>query len=244
MACLVENGFAQRHEYGIFAGGSYYLGELNASKHINEVSNLSFGVMYQKNINTRYTLRYSLLYGELMGSDEFFDIGLNNFRDLAFDTKLYEFGFMIMFNFFPYGLNQKELPYTPYIGAGLSIFNVNANVYSLQRDSLAAIPPENYEYGSHTALAFPFGFGFKFLPVPALDIGIEWMMRKTSSDRIDGLENQYVEGNTSFINVPYHHPEGFQKGNLKNRDWYSTIGITILFRPGAGVNKCPTPATK
>ena len=54
---------SQFHEAGIFLGGSNYIGEIGSDYYILP-TNPAFGLIYKWNINTRYSLRASVIVFE------------------------------------------------------------------------------------------------------------------------------------------------------------------------------------
>ncbi len=228
---------AQNQEFGVFLGGSYYNGELNPGRQLIGVAEPAAGIFYDGHINKRYYMRFIGSYGKVTGNDRLTDIGLNNFRDLQFESRLLDFSAQIHFNFFPYGIGINAKPYTPYIFAGLAVYNVNPQVSSMSSDTATAFPKESYST-SLTSVAFPFGAGFKAI-FSTLTIGLEWNFRKTFTDDFDGIENQYTVGNRNGEPVQLKQPAGFQKGILNTYDWYSFIGITLSYRPLPKKNACP-----
>ena len=235
---LPNSSVAQGGEFGVFVGGSYYIGEFNPSKHVISVSKPAFGIFYDAHLNSRYTFRTIGTYGTLEADDHLHDIGLNNFRDMGFTARVLDLSGQLEFNFLPFGNTLNVKPYTPYIFVGLSIFNVNPNVTSLETDSATTAYPKGESSSTLTSVALPFGAGFKAI-FGNLTLGIEWNIRKTWTDNIDGLDNQYDVGNTYDDPIQYHQPQGFQKGLFNTNDWYSFIGITLSFRPSAEKNACP-----
>ena len=114
--------FLYRNEVGVMLGGSYYTGDLNPSKHFFK-TNFAGGIVYRYNITTRWAFKASALIGWLEGSDA--DSKANVNRNLSFNTYLFEFSPQIEFNFLQYMLGDKKHFFTPYIFAGLSVFNFN-----------------------------------------------------------------------------------------------------------------------
>ena len=238
-------GFSQNSEFGIFLGGSYYNGELNPRNHFVGVTKPAFGIFHDAHINSRYSWRTMASFAQLYAHDNLTNIGLNNFRDLQFETNLYELSGQIHFNFFPYGFSINELPYTPYLFLGVSVFHAAPHVSSLSMDSTStALPKEDYNT-TLTSVSIPMGFGFKAI-LGTFTLGVEWSIRKTFTDKLDGIDNQYQVGNTNDPSSnpspepdPYPQPKGFQKGSFNANDWYSYAGFTVSFRPKPKKNACP-----
>lgn len=234
---LVSTAQPKNWDLGIFLGGSYYNGEFNPSKHV-VVSQPAVGIFFDQHLNSRYSLRYIATYGKLKADDNLFDYGLNNFRDMAFETNVIDVSGQLHFNFLPFGNTLNVKPYTPYIFIGLSIYNVNPELTSLGGDSVSVAYPKVDSEGSFTSVAVPFGLGFKAIS-GNFTFGLEWNFRKTWSDRIDGNPNQYAIGNTYDDPIQFNQPQGFQNGYFNTDDWYSFIGFTISYRPSAQKNACP-----
>lgn len=228
---------AQNGEFGLFLGGSYYNGELNPSKHVI-VSQPAAGIFYDLHLNPRYSVRTIFTYGQLEASDKSSEIGLSQFRDLKFEARLLDLSGQIVFNFLEFGNTLNVKPFTPYIFVGLAVFNVNPEVSSLNSDSAGTASPKESYSRSLTSVAMPFGLGFKAI-FGSITLGLEWNFRRTFTDSVDGLDNQYDVGNTYKDPIQYNQPSGFQKGSFNTNDWYSLIGLTISYRPKSQKNACP-----
>ena len=237
LVAIPLSSYSQDREFGVFLGGSYYNGELNPGKHVIEVVRPAVGILYDAHINDRYYFRTIFTYGKISANDQLTDIGLNNFRDLKMDARVLDLSGQIHFNFLPYGNTINVKSYTPYIFIGLSIYNVNPSVSSMNSDSATATPKEAYST-SLTRVAVPFGFGFKKM-FGVLTLGLEWNFRKTFTDKFDGIDDQYSFGNLNGEPVQFNQPQGFQKSIFNTPDWYSFIGITLTFRPLPKKNACP-----
>ena len=71
--------------------------------------------------------------------------------------------------------------------------------------------------GGKTSGAFtlPFGIGVKYKPSRRLNLGLEFLMKKTFSDRLDGSS--------------LDDPMGIESSFIKNTDWYSTLTFTVSY---------------
>lgn len=211
--------FGQHSELGILGGTSYYLGELNPSIQIANKFNPAIGVFYRKNTSTRYALRFGLNYGKLSATDNITSTELSNYRQLSFSTNLYEAYGILEFNFLPYQINNyRTSAYSPYVFIGAAAFMVDPEV---ENDGTIATSSS----GSIIAPSMPFGFGIKFNLAHNFGAAIEWGMRKTFTDGIDGLSESYVGG--------------YQLSNTQNKDWYSIIGITLNYKILTQSDHCP-----
>ena len=113
---------SQFHEAGIFLGGSNYIGEIGSDYYILP-TNPAFGLIYKWNINTRYSLRASVITTSLKASD-YRTNDINRFgRAYSFENNLTEASLGIEFNFVDFNLHNQELNFTPYLFLGLNYIN-------------------------------------------------------------------------------------------------------------------------
>lgn len=261
-AVLLAGGLsAQRSEVGFMLGTSYYLGDLNYSNHFG-LTQPAGGIIYRYNINPRWALKMNALYGEVVGDDAS-DVGENPDRNLSFESHVLEFSAQMEHNFFRYFTGSKKSPFSPYIFAGVSVFSYNPKAeydgewYELQplgtEGQGTTAYPDRKEYAL-TQVSFPFGIGFKWSLSRSLCLGGEWGMRKTFSDYIDDVSTTYADPdvllaeNTEIAMLladrrvqlglePFE--EGIQRGDSKNKDWYSFAGLFLTFKiRGKGKSRC------
>jgi hypothetical protein len=167
---------------GVFAGTSYYMGDINPNRHFYRPS-VSLGALYRYNLNTRYAIRINAYYANLSGNDLDFPERLNPDRPLSpanFSTSLIDFGLQVEFNFLPYTPNIGKWAYTPYISTGIAAALIMGS-----------------DVDATNSLSIPFGAGVKLNLTSRISTGAELSFRKSFSDRIDGLENP--SGTHSFM---------------------------------------------
>jgi len=112
------------------------------------------------------------------------------------------------YNFWPYGTGRdyrgaKRL--TPFISGGLGM------VYAKCGDE------------NSFALEMPLGVGVKYKAAPRLNIGLEWAIHFTQSDKIDGQDDPL--GITS-------------SGIFKNTDCYTALQLTLTYSFMAKCRTC------
>jgi hypothetical protein len=168
-----QDSHAQRKsDIGIFAGTSYYMGDLNPSMHFYSPS-FALGPIYRYNIHTRSAIRVSGIYHRLTGSDPDF----NNSSGASFTSDFVDLAATFEFNFLPYKSGNRKMKYSLYTAAGLG--------YNLL---ISGDPSTPEPASSHFTL--PFSLGFKFNAGKRLSAGVEWSPRKTFKDNaIDGIIN-------------------------------------------------------
>lgn len=239
----------QVSELGITGGVSYYIGDINPTKHYPDHTHLAGGLMYRYNFNERYALRLQGLYGKL----EAYDIGspdtLQQLRNLGFRSVVFEASALLEINFFKYrGLAKDSRTWTPFVFGGLAYFHTDPqNKLGDTWYDLQPLGTEGQGTGSGgdsyslNQFCIPFGAGVKFALTNKLDLQLEWGLRRTYTDYIDDVSGVYVADavlleesgpltaaladpgplRTTGVNT------GRARGDSQTRDWYQYSGITL-----------------
>ena len=212
-------GLSQHTEIGIIGGTSYYLGEINPSKQVINKVNPALGVFYRKNLSKRYALRFGANYAKVSATDDITATEISNFRQLSFSSTILEGYGILEFHFLPYQIgNYTTYNYTPYVFIGAAVFRSSPTV-----ENNGGYYTESQ--GSIIAPSMPFGVGLKFDIAGNVGMSLEWGMRKTWTDGIDGLSESYQSG--------------YQLSNTQNKDWYSIVGITLNYKILTQSDHCP-----
>lgn len=188
-----------RYEAGIGAGMSGYLGDANTA---NLYAHPGWNVegFFRYIINPRFGLKTHLYIGGVKGNSADMTNVFPEGNTFSFSTSFYEAGEMFEFNFFNFGIGrkyQKLNRLTPYITAGLG-FAISATADK-----------------AYFNMVIPFGAGLKFKINKRLNVGVEFLMKKTLGDKFDG----------EALADPYQIKSSF----MKNTDWYSTLTFTISY---------------
>jgi hypothetical protein len=258
------SSFAQRNEIGVFLGTSYYLGDLNPSKHFL-LTKPAGGIIYRYIFTPRWALKMNGLYGTVEGDDAV--AKFNEARNLSFKSHVFEMSAQLELNFLPYITGNTEEDYfSPYIFGGISVFSFNPKAeydgtwYELknygtegQGTSMTGAPKPY----SLTNISFPFGLGFKYSLGKNVCIGAEWGLRKTVTDYLDDVSTTYADpiilsaenGPISAVLADRSGENvsntGLQRGNSGTKDWYAFTGAFITFKFNAGTDKsCPGVSNK
>lgn len=172
--------YGQRNaDYGIFAGTSSYLGDINPTKLFYSPLPAG-GVFYRYNLHPRQAIRTSLFMGKLKASDSDFKNSFQQTRDASFKATVSEFSIQFEFNFLPYSTEGKLWDYTPYIAAGGGLAVVNSK-------SFAVIP------------AIPLSLGFKINIYKNLGLEAEYGLRKTFYDNFDDLKDSVAPSDYAWL---------------------------------------------
>ena len=247
-----SQGFKTAAEFGFFGGGSYYIGDINPTKHFI-YSKPAFGAIFRYNLTKRYSMRFNATYGNVYAWDADSDDPFQVQRNLNFKSKILEVAFGMEVTMFNYNINNMKDPITPYFFYQVAFAKINPMTeYNGQEYTLQNLGTE----GQGTTLSdknpyklnqltVPLGIGLKFNFRPRLAMSIEYGIRKTFTDYLDDVSGNYVDpdllsayngslagdlsdpsiGNSNLANV------GFNRGNSSNKDWYTFYGFMITFKP-------------
>lgn len=213
MPCVVS---AQELEYkmelGAIAGGSFYMGDANFSAPLKNGVMVG-GILARYNLNPRMVVKGDLAVGKLQGSTEG---NKNQFPggNTTFSRTVLELGGQFEYNFFAYGggtgfKDSRRL--TPYVLAGAGI-------------TFAPKPAERV-----FALNIPLGMGVKYKLADRVNVGAEWAMRFTTSDKLDVTR---LEG--TVLDDPYQ----IASKGIKNKDCYSMLIAYISYDLFPKYRKC------
>ncbi len=233
----------QTNEIGVFLGGSYYLGELNSTGHLNSLTRPAMGIVFRHNRGYRVSFAGSVLFGSVQGIDARTSSFEQQQRNLSFRSRIYELAGRTEFNFIEYKIGDDRHQFTPFLFLGLSVFNFNPKAsYDNQWVALQPLRTEAQAKGYlRTQIAIPFGAGFKMNLAKRIGLVIEWGMRKTFTDYLDDVSTVYANPADLAINGPaavalgdrsygVTDNTGRQRGNPRNKDWYCFTGLTLTFQ--------------
>ncbi len=206
--CGMVGAGAQELEYkmelGGMAGGSFYMGDANYSS-LYKNTGIAAGVMGRYNINPRQALKFNIACGKISGNAK---EQKNKFPEIEgqkweFDNSVWDIGCQYELHFWAYGTGKgykgtKRL--TPYIQMGLGA-TCGSDVFTLN---------------------VPLGVGVKYKLRERLNVGIDWTMRFTLSDDLDGISDPY----------------GVKGGGMKNKDSYSFTMVYISYDLFPKYRKC------
>lgn len=201
LACAVESRAQEdyRYDFGVGVGMTGYLGDANTSNLFRNPG-VDGTLLFRYILNPRLALKTNFYAGLLRGNSEQMTNVFPDGQNYKFSTGFYELGELFEFNFFNYGIGEsyrKLKRFTPYITAGLSLtlWTVDKKVYA--------------------GFTVPLGGGVKFKLNERINLGLEFLMKKVFSDRLDG----------EALKDPFTIKSAF----AKNTDWYSTLTFSITY---------------
>ena len=238
-------------ELGLMGGISNYFGDI-APEIVWGESHPAFGLLYKYHHSRYFSSRYQFSYASISGKDKYFNG--QAYRNIQFNSNIYEMGYFMEFNFKPFGINanQHEETGTTYVFSGVNMFLFEPTVTLPKGDelSLRDLGTEGQVINGKRTYsliqpAISLGLGYKFNVRRKTVIGLEIGFRKTFTDYLDDTKNDYADYATIVAKqgagtAEYAHPEtltgakpiraGVNRGDANFKDWYFIAGITISFR--------------
>ena len=191
-------------EYRMEIGGGIglvaYQGDFNSS--LTKNMQAMGTVLARYRFNPRMGLAFNIGYGQLKGSSDgtptwYPDNSGGNV--VAFSSKIVDAGVRFEYNFWPYGTGREyrgAQRFTPYVAMGLGMTCAKT------------------DGGSVVTGNMPIGVGVKYKAGTRVNVGLEWAMRFTMSDKLDGVADPY--GITS-------------NGMFKNTDCYNVLQLSVTY---------------
>ncbi len=189
-------------ELGLGGGGCFYMGDANSRLYNNTNGVVSLLARY--NVNPRFSLKADLAAAGISGNTDN-AYGVLPGDGLKFSRTVYDFGVQAEWGFSGYGMEgwngcHRLAPYG-LMGVGMTF---------------AAKPAQN-DFGAN----FPVGLGLRYKMSERVNIGLEWTMRFSTSDRLD------VTQETSDTQL--ENPFMIKGKGIKNKDSYSFTMLYVTF---------------
>lgn len=194
-----QDEYEYRMEIGAGVGTVSYQGDFNGS--IVKNMQPSASLVLRRIFNPYMGLRLDVMYGKLKGSSAGVETYYPGYADnpVEFSNTLIDAGITYEYNFWPYGTGReyrgaKRL--TPFVFLGIGATYVTG--------------------GSESAFTanVPIGLGVKYKIGKRLNLGLQWAMHFSLSDKLDGVEDPYgIESS----------------GMFKNTDCYSALKLTLTY---------------
>ena len=195
-------------EIGMGAGMANYLGDFNGN--LTKDLQPAVWVVARRLFNPYCGLKLNAGYGKLKGSSADVDTYYPDLADspVEFSNTMVDVGLTFEYNFLPYGTGHdyrgaKRLVPFVFLGIGATY---------------AKTDDESVFTGN-----FPIGLGLKYKIGTRLNLGVEWAMHFTLSDKLDGVTDPYtIESSGAF----------------KNTDCYSSLMVTLTYSFWAKCTTC------
>ena len=236
---------AQRWEVGITAGSMGYIGDLNQNNY-TKLTNFAFGGMVKNNLDGFWSIKLSVLKGQVEADESKSKYQQERDRNLSFFSPITEASLQVEFNFFDYGRLFGKSRITPFLFTGISGFafnpqtTLNNTIYELKKYRTEG---QTRAYKT-TALAIPFGLGLKCNITKNLNLIGEMGYRKAFTDYLDDVSGYYpptgsftssdpsqiaIHNALSDRSVSRIGTAGTQRGDFRKNDTYLFGGITLSY---------------
>jgi hypothetical protein len=246
------NKYDRSADIGLVVGTAYYIGDINPTKHFGTRLKLSGGITYRNNVSKRWSIKTSLLYGQVEAWDADNENAWIQNRNLHFKNQFMEGSIQAELNYFDYQIGQSSSWISPYLFAGLAYYQMKPQAYF--NGTWYELQPLGTEGQGTTqggkkynvnGIAMPFGAGLKFNVYAIFGISIEWGTRRTWTDYFDDVSTVYAEPNmlenengdlaalladqSIQKEGPLGDNTGMQRGDPGRKDWYffSTVSLNI-----------------
>ncbi len=245
----VLTSYAQSWELGLMAGGSNYHGDL-AYNIVPRETNFSGGGFFKYNFNEFWSLRPTLSYMQISGSDQNFEE--YHLRNLSFRNNIYEVGTIFEFNFKPFSASTIHESTSFYAMMGLAGFlhkpeaELNGVWYDLHAQNTEQLSADDrYKLFQ---ISVPFGVGIKHAVTKNLVVGFEAGWRRTFTDYLDDVSTVYpdLRDPDNPISLTGRQltdrswevsesggilsQQGDMRGDPNLKDWYFQTAFTISYR--------------
>lgn len=199
LGAKAQDEYEYKMEIGVGAGMVSYEGDFNGS--IVKSMQPSASLILRRIFNPYMGVKLDVMYGKLKGSSADVKTYYPGYDDnpIEFSNTLLDAGLTFEYNFWPYGTGReyrgaKRL--TPFVFLGIGATYVTGG-------------------GENAFTAnVPIGLGVKYKIGKRLNLGLEWAMHFSLSDKLDGVEDPYgIESS----------------GVFKNTDCYSALKLTLTY---------------
>lgn len=216
-----------RLEFGVVAGGCYYMGEMNPSQQFKDtrpMGGLLARYAYSDRIAFKAVVGLYPIKGEYDGaspdiysfphepSDHTFAEGETEAwrpGETSFENNLIDASVFCEFNFlsFDHFFKKDQTRFSPYLCAGLGVTAYTRYVGDDEKRQIV--------------LTLPFGFGVKYKLNKLVRLGMEWTFHKTFTDRLECVTNPRETFDPAD---PYRN--GVHK-LTHNNDWFASLGVSL-----------------
>lgn len=244
--------FFSRSEFGLTAGQTYYLGDLNPYQQFKN-AHLAFGAIYRYNLNNRLTFRVNYLHGKVSAADSLSPYPLLVNRNLSFQSPINEVAAGVEFHFVPFQFGSSRYPATAYLLAQVGAFKMNPQTfYNGAWQDLQVLATEGQGTSANSQkpynlyqLCVPLGMGIKVSLGKMATFNLDMAIRKTFTDYLDDvgsdtyfdpqiLEDEVSDLSAALSNQSLDGNRFGKRGTSSTKDWYIYTGATLTVRLGKG----------
>ena len=253
-SAVYSQGILKNVSIEAFGGFANYQGELQEKNYTFSQAKPAGALGASYALTDKISLRGLITYGNIQGADSYSSNLQRRQRNLSFHSKIYDASLAGVYEFF----DIMEKRYTPYVFAGVSIFNMGPYAFDSLGKKIGlrnlgtegqGLPeyPDRKKY-NYQNISIPFGGGIRFAVTRNVSLGWEFRFNKTFTDYLDDVSSKYAdrgillaaEGQKAVEMAyrkkkkkngnPVYPAAGTVRGNPKTKDWYYFSGITLSFK--------------
>ena len=260
--------FGQQLEFGLQFGTTNYSGELSSYKIKSQYFRPAGGAIIRYNLSPRFTLKGSVIFGQIAGADSTSASKKDQARNLSFKSNIFEFSGQVEFNIVPYDVMNKKGKFKriiPCVYTGLAVYKYNPlarykggwwELQTLGTEGQGTTQFQSRKKYSLTQISVPVGIGLKIDFSKRLNFAFEAGARITFNDYIDDVSRSYID--TQYLRAAYGPVSaalsdrsgekndglnlgapGKSRGNSANMDWYYYAGFSVTYKLQNKGMKCP-----
>jgi hypothetical protein len=255
--------YVQKGEFGVTVGLAHYFGDLNTRVGLNRPKP-ALGLFFRKAFGNYVGLRLSAHYAQLGYSDVYSKNEYQKFRNLSFNTNIWEVALQGDFNFFKFVPTNPDYGFTPYITLGIGAFTYDPYAFSNgEKEYLRPLGTEGQLVGykgrkpyNTLAICIPLGVGIKYNLSEKINFSFEVAHRFTTTDYLDDVSTTYAPINSfsalskaallqdRSVEIDPDHPLNQapggtrQRGFSKQRDQYIIAEVGLTYN--ISTYRCPS----
>ncbi len=239
---------SQSYEFALCGGLANYSGDLTEDLMATLVQTRGGGGAYFRyDFSNMFSLKLQYLFLQVGAHDRYASESWQRQRDLHFRTRIHELSFLGQINLkgfvteypgrwnpvFNFGLNVFDYkPRAQYGGRWVSLRELGTEGQGLRNFSLP--------YKKRSA-GLAFGFGLRYFLTPKMSTTVEWLSRQTLTDYLDDASGKYADYDLLLSSRGLAAAElgnkikatgGSQRANSVDKDWYSTLMLSVAFHLG------------
>ena len=249
---IINGARAQKTaDVGIWGGTGTSFGDMT-QQDLGRSLGFNYGAFVRYNFNPRVSARLQILNGNIKGE------GMFDSHDWTFGPKnVTSLSLMAEINFFRYYLGEKQTPFTTYLlgGIGAAMYPYDfAKADQLPVVSYLANPDAvidlnlNSDYSENViGLQIPVGFGVKFNLGEKVGVGLELLINRHFTDKIDNLNDPrsfYTVDTPASVDVNGVRTPGVYSLTSFNDEWHNNdytmyLGLHLTYKINLSKKACP-----
>lgn len=260
---------SQQAQYGFGFGLNNYWGDLEVESPVRNafLVDPALQLFFKQRISNHFSLRFNVHLGKIHGDDANSTGEGRKSRNLNFNSKVYEYALSLEYSL--WDLNKSYVGWSPYGGLGVGFFKFNPMTTYNHPDGRilnVALQPlgtegqglsgQSEKY-SLTAMSLPVYGGLKFKVNDKIRIGIEVILRYTTSDYLDDVSTNYFpvddfpnsdsgqlasylsNRTDEYLGLPENDPMSIRDASLRGspsaNDFFHSAMISVYFNLDNGL---------